>query len=57
MGSTFKKGDAVEFRQQRLSGVVVGLAIIDDEVQYLVKYKDFDGIEQERYATEDQLTA
>lgn len=54
-----KIDDAVSIKHTLLSGVVTGAAL--DEVAlvitYKVKYDDNEGIEQERYFSEDQLVA
>jgi hypothetical protein len=52
-----KIDDAVTIKHTLLSGVVTG-ATLDEialVITYKVKYDDNDGVEQERYFSEDQL--
>jgi hypothetical protein len=55
----FKIGDKVSIKHTTLSGEVNGAAL--DEVAlvitYKVAYKDHDGIDQERYFSDDQIIA
>jgi hypothetical protein len=53
----FKIGDKVSIKNTTLSGEVSGAAL--DEVAlvitYKVAYKDHDGLDQERYFSDDQI--
>lgn len=62
MDFPFKKGDAVAIKNTVLSGTVQGLRVLGGEgnapfVEYRVTYADVDGVAQERYFGESQLTA
>lgn len=53
----FKPGDSVNIKHTLLSGTVRRMVVSDDglELQYLVAYKDNDGVSTERYFLEDKL--
>ena len=50
-----KKGQEVKLVQPVIQGKIIKLNIVDDVVQYLVRYTDNSGIMQERYFTEEQI--
>lgn len=55
MALAFKKGDMVRQVVPVIEGEVMTLAIVDDAVQYLVRYTDASGEVHERYFTEEEL--
>lgn len=56
MAATFKKGDAVGIVHTTLTGDVMGLVLVDDDLQYVVEYNDNDGVTQQRPFAESQIT-
>ena len=50
-----KKGQEVKLVQPVIQGKIIKLNIVDDVVQYLVRYTDSSAIMQERYFTEEQI--
>ena len=57
MPMKFKKGDAVRQVVKPIEGPVLGVAIVDDVVQYEVGWTDDAGEAHSRYFTEEQLDA
>jgi len=55
MAANFSKGQKVQRVSPSIIGEVVTLAIVGDELQYLVKYPTADGELHQRYFTEAQL--
>jgi len=57
MATTFKKGEVVKLAVPAPQGPVVALRMDEDGiVQYLVEWQDADGVAQQRWFAEDQLT-
>lgn len=53
----FKKGDKVRVKAVVPEGPVVAMRMTEDGVvYYLVEWVDSDGVSQQRWFTEDQLT-
>ena len=57
MALAFKKGDSVRQVVPAVQGIVTGMQIIGDEVQYLVQWTGLDGETVERAFTETQIEA
>lgn len=57
MGMKFKKGDDVVQVVKPIAGPVTNVAIVDDVVQYEVRWTDEAGDAHARYFTEEQLEA
>jgi hypothetical protein len=58
MASTvYKKGDAVRQVVKVIVGEVVRPEIVDDEVQFLVKFVGEDGEESTKYFREEEIEA
>ena len=55
MAQAFKRGDTVKQVSPIIDGQVVTLAIIDDEVQYLVSWTSTDGESHQKYFKEDEI--
>jgi uncharacterized protein YodC (DUF2158 family) len=56
MPTKFVRGDLVKLNTVVPEGPIVKLNMSEEgEITYLVKWKDVDGVEQERWFTEDQL--
>ena len=57
MATKFQKGDVVKLNVPQPQGPVQALRMTEDGViQYLVSWSDADGVEQQRWFDEDQLT-
>lgn len=57
MATTFKKGEVVKLSAVVPQGPVVALRMDEDGVvQYLVEWRDADGVAQQRWFDEDTLT-
>lgn len=57
MATTFKKGDVVKLSAVVPQGPVIALRMDENGiVQYLVEWQDADGVAQQRWFDEDQLT-
>jgi hypothetical protein len=56
MAELLEKGTKVCYKQPCYDGVIIGLKIIDDEVQYLMEFKDEYGAEHAQYYKASQLT-
>jgi uncharacterized protein YodC (DUF2158 family) len=57
MASTYKKGDVVKLTSVVPQGPVQSIRMTEDGVvQYLVEWTDTDGVMQQRWFDEDQLT-
>ena len=57
MASQFKKGDVVKLKTVVPEGPVQLIRMDDDGVvQYLIEWTDADGVVQQRWFNEDQLT-
>jgi len=57
MASTFKKGDVVRLNTAVPQGPVQSIRMDDDGVVfYLIEWTDVNGVEQQRWFSEDQLT-
>lgn len=57
MASQFKKGDVVKLKTVVPEGPVQSIRMDDDGVvQYLIEWTDADGVVQQRWFNEDQLT-
>lgn len=55
--ATFKKGDVVKLNAVVPQGPVVSMRMDEDgNVSYLVEWTDADGVAQQRWFAEDQLT-
>lgn len=55
--ATFKKGDVVKLNTVVPQGPVVSMRMDEDgNVSYLVEWTDADGVAQQRWFAEDQLT-
>jgi len=53
----FKKGDVVRVKTVTPEGPVVALRMSEDGVvSYLIEWQDADGVSQQRWFTEDELT-
>lgn len=57
MPTAFKKGDIVKQVAPAIQGEVVGVGIIDDDVQFCVEYKTADGEVHQRFFTEAEIQA
>lgn len=58
MATAFKKGQEVQLAAVLPKGPVAALRMLEDgTVQYLVDWTDADGVAQQRWFDEDQLTA
>lgn len=57
MGIAFKKGAAVRQVVNIIQGEVVGVQIVDDEVQFEVAYTGADGEPHSRLFKEDEIEA
>ena len=58
MATTFKKGDIVKLKAVVPQGPVLALRMSEDGiVSYLVEWTDANGVKQNRWFTEDELTA
>jgi hypothetical protein len=57
MAGKFKKDDVVNVNGTIIDGTVVSRAIIEDEDHYLVAWVDDNGLDQQRYFHEDQISA
>lgn len=51
----YKKGDVVKQVVPVISGAIVTLAIVDDEVQYLVEWTTESGSVEQRYFKESEI--
>ena len=57
MASTYKKGDVVKLKTVVPEGPVQSIRMNDEgAVQYLIEWTDADGVVQQRWFNEDQLT-
>ena len=57
MATAFKKGDVVKLAAVVPQGPVMALRMDENGiVQYLVEWQDADGVAQQRWFDEDQLT-
>ena len=57
MASTYKKGDVVKLKTVVPEGPVQSIRMTDEGVvQYLIEWTDADGVVQQRWFNEDQLT-
>jgi uncharacterized protein YodC (DUF2158 family) len=57
MASTFKKGDVVKLNAVVPQGPVQSIRMDDDGVVfYLIEWTDVEGVAQQRWFSEDQLT-
>ena len=57
MATKFQKGDVVKLTAPAPQGPVVALRMTEDGViQYLIEWSDADGVAQQRWFDEDQLT-
>ena len=57
MATTFKKGEVVKLSAVVPQGPVVALRMDENGVvQYLVEWQDAEGVAQQRWFDEDQLT-
>ena len=57
MASTYKKGDVVKLKTVVPEGPVQSIRMTDEGVvQYLIEWTDADGVAQQRWFNEDQLT-
>ena len=57
MASTYKKGDVVKLKTVVPEGPVQSIRMNDEGVvQYLIEWTDADGVAQQRWFNEDQLT-
>ena len=57
MASTYKKGDVVKLKTVVPEGPVQSIRMNDEGVvQYLIEWTDADGVVQQRWFNEDQLT-
>lgn len=55
--ATFKKGDVVKLNTVVPQGPVISMRMDEDgNVSYLVEWTDADGVAQQRWFAEDQLT-
>jgi len=52
-----KKDTPVTIKHTTLTGVVLRPVVVQDEVQYLVEYKDNEGETQQRVFTDAQIEA
>lgn len=58
MATAFSKGQEVKLIATAPQGPVLALRMLEDgTVQYLVQWDDAEGVEQQRWFDEDQLTA
>lgn len=58
MATTFKKGDVVKLKAVVPQGPVIALRMSEDGiVSYLVEWVDANGVKQNRWFAEDELTA
>lgn len=57
MALSFKKGDTVRQVIPTITGVVVDVAVIDADVQFLVEYTGVDGMSHQRYFKETEISA
>lgn len=58
MATTFKKGDIVKLKAVVPQGPVIALRMSEDGiVSYLVEWVDANGVKQNRWFAEDELTA
>jgi len=58
MAATYRKGDMVKAVAVIPTGPVESIRMLDDgTVVYLVTYTDVNGVEQQRWFDEDQITA
>lgn len=55
MALKFKSGDDVRQIIHPIEGKIVGKAIVDDDVQYLVEWTDKDGERCQRYFREEEI--
>lgn len=55
MAITFKPGDSVRQKVKIIEGTVIGLEIVDGDVQFRVFYTSEDGEKHERVFAEDQI--
>jgi hypothetical protein len=55
MPTAFKKGDQVRQVIKPIEGEVVGMAIVDDDVQFLVEYIGADGETHSRFFKEHEI--
>lgn len=57
MATTFKKGEVVKLSAVVPQGPVIALRMDENGiVQYLVEWQDAEGVSQQRWFDEDQLT-
>jgi hypothetical protein len=58
MASTFKKGDVVKVSAVLPEGPVLSIRMLEDgTVQYLIEWQDAEGQAQQRWFSEELLTA
>lgn len=58
MATLYKKGDVVKLAVQVPTGPVLALRMLEDgTVQCLVEWTDAEGVSQQRWFNEDDLTA